>query len=232
MAATDTPASAETGVENALVVSTSDGELHQKSEEYVQAIIGLLSTADLFLQATAYRMQLNPLPDDAQRLQLERLDTYWTMSDPPPHTECALDGGSSKLTFPVLRFGEKGDISAAQTMGKLSLCTRLALKHRFFQKSIYVDAAGDEYRVIAAEDAAPPKNLLAWLRSLPLPLTHAKLTFTKTGKTVTLDDLRQRIVTALEADRDFYEESGTFSRLRGRVQRSKTIGELISCFLD
>lgn len=49
---------------------TPDGELHQKSEEFVQNIVDTLARSDLFLQAFAYRIQFNPRPDDAQKLQI------------------------------------------------------------------------------------------------------------------------------------------------------------------
>jgi hypothetical protein len=59
---------AATQLENALVVSTPDGELHEKSEEYVQNIVDILGRFDLVIQAIDFRLQTRgSLPDDDAR---------------------------------------------------------------------------------------------------------------------------------------------------------------------
>jgi hypothetical protein len=136
------------------------------------------------------------------------------------------------MTFPILFLDQKyKSVSSFSNAEAASVCTALSLKKGGFQNGIYFDSDGREFKVTNAE--APPQaaGFQGWLRSLCNPLITAKLTFTETGKTVALDDLREQVLAFLEADRDFYEESGDYSHLRGRVLRSGNYRDLISCFL-
>jgi hypothetical protein len=138
----------------------------------------------------------------------------------------------SAMTFPILCLDQKyKNVSSFSNAEAVSVCTALALKKGGFQNGTYFDSDGREFKVTKAEWPPEATGFQGWLRSLRNPLIKAKLTFTETGNAVALDDLRQQVLAFLEADRDFYEESGDYSQLRGRVLRSGNYRDLISCFL-
>ena len=135
------------------------------------------------------------------------------------------------MTFPILPIDRQFTyVSGFADEPCASVCTALGLKNGGFRNGICIDSEGKEFRVTHAELPPEAKGFRGWLRSLRNPLIQAKLTFAETGRTVPFEELRQQVAAVVEADRDFYEETGDYSHRRGRVQRSKTYRDLISCF--
>jgi len=136
------------------------------------------------------------------------------------------------MTYPVIRRNPPAHLVSFANERAASGCTTLAVKENVFQSARYVDSDGREFRVLRADLPPEARGLRGWLRGLANPFICAELTFSETGASISLEELKEKVLAELARDPEFYNAGGELSHIRGRVQRSKNHRELIACFLD
>jgi hypothetical protein len=140
--------------------------------------------------------------------------------------ECLVD----RLSFPCLCLARDTSITVVDGPDELRRCNALAFfKNRYFEDLIIIDSSAAEYRVTTAVPAEPVTGIKKWfVRAFNSRLT-VQLSFRREPG-ASLDAAKDRVLTWLRKDPDFWEASRELSEWERMVKAVPDVRRLIRLF--